>query len=57
MIWVKRIKKRPRVVCYRNTSEVKEEKLKCNMNGRTKKTSQTMKSNKQNTENYTKEEK
>ena len=37
----------PRVVCYWNMSEVKEEKLKCNMKGRIKKTNQTMKSNKQ----------
>ena len=35
--------KRPRVVCYRNTSELKEDKLKCNMKGRTEKTSQIMK--------------
>ena len=32
-------------------SEVKEEKLKCKMKGRTKKTSETIKSNKQNKEN------
>ena len=40
--------KRPRVVCYWNTSEVKEEKFKCNMNSRIKKLKQTTKSNKQN---------
>ena len=36
--------------CYwnNNMNEMKEEKLKCNMKGRTKKTSQTMKSKKQN---------
>ena len=47
MIWIKRIKsKRPRVVCYWNMHKVKEEKLKCSMQGRTKKTNKTMKSNK-----------
>ena len=47
MIRIKRIKsKRPRVVCYWNTSEVKEETLKCNMKGRTKKTSHKMVSEK-----------
>ena len=35
-------------MCYWNTSEVKGEKLKCNVvKGRTKQTSQTIKSNKQ----------
>ena len=50
---MRRIKsKRPRILCYKNTGEVKEEKLKCNMKGKTKKTCQTMKSNKQNKEHY-----
>ena len=35
-------------------SEVKEEKLKCNMKGRRKKTSQTIQLNKQNEENQIK---
>ena len=34
-------------MCYWNISEVKEERLKCNMIGRTKKTSQTIKSKQQ----------
>ena len=42
-----------RVVWYRNISEVKEGKLKCNIKGWTNKASQRMKSNKQNIENYT----
>ena len=51
MIWIKRIEnKRPRVVCYWNMSEVKEEKLKWNMKGRSKKTSQSNNVIKQTTE-------
>ena len=47
MIWMKRIEsKRPRVVYYWNTSEVKEEKLKCNLKERMRKNSHTMQLNK-----------
>ena len=50
-MWIKRIeRKRPRVVCYWNTSEVKEEKLIFNMKERTRKISQTMQLTKQKTE-------
>ena len=38
-------------------SEVKEKKLKCNVKGRTKKTSQTMQLNKQEEENWREENK
>ena len=47
MIWIKRVEsKQARVVCYWNMSEVKQEKLKCTMKERTRKTSQTMQLNK-----------
>ena len=39
--------------CYWNMSDMKEEKLKCNIKEKIRKTSQTMQLNKQN-ENYTK---
>ena len=45
------------VVYYWNMSEVKGEKLKCNMKGRIKKINQTMESNKQNKKTKWKEKK